>query len=233
MARLRKCSFLIAAAVGAALVAGIAPEAPAREDILASRQGQDLARRQVEAAIAFLEFLAAASFSSDERNKIIEEARTAFERNPAGERRGYAAVEAAARRAASFKGDKVREEEFRENAIAAIHLDLLSKPEKERDTATIRSLFVRVPVIAADPTSRHVVTKRGLDALLDANDFVAGVDQVRDKIAADVAAGFTLASADDRYVLAHGASRWARLQIFWSGLAVVRKEMTTDARPGA
>jgi len=35
----------------------------------------------------------------------------------------------------------------------------------------------------------------------------------------DIAAGFASMSADDRYVVTHGASRWARLQVYWSGLA--------------
>jgi hypothetical protein len=201
--------------------------ADAREDMLASAQGHTLARRQVDAAIAFLEFLANEPFSPDERRMILEEARVAFSRDPEGELRVYASIEDAARRAASIRGDNVKAAEFREDTIAAIHLDLLAKPAKDRDSAAVRALFRRVPVIAADPASRHVVTRRGLDALLDANDFVAGLvghaaayqGAARERIAADVATAFAAMSADDRYVLAHGASRWMRLQTYWSGLA--------------
>ena len=218
-------SLFIAPVLAAALVAGTAPTAQAQESILASAQGHDLTRRQVEAAIAFLEFLAGGTFSSEERRAILDEARADFPRDPAGELRAYASVEDATRRAATFRGDKVREAEFREDTIAAIHLDLLSKPAQERDTVAARVLFQRVPVIVADPTSRHVITKRGLDALLESNDFVAGLvghtaayAAAREKIAADVAAAFVSMSPDDRYVIAHGASRWARLQAYWSGL---------------
>jgi hypothetical protein len=223
-------TFFIAFALGAVLVTGTPAAAQAREDILASARGHDLARQQVEVAIAFLEFLADGSFSSDEKHAIIEEARTDFMRDPVGDLKVYASIAEAARRAAALKGDKIKEAEFREDTIAAIHLDLLSKPAEERakrrDSAAIRALFGRVPVIAADPTSRHVVTRRGLDALLDANDFVAGLAghgtiyaAAHDKIAADVATAFASMSADDRYVAAHGVSRWTRLQAYWSGLA--------------
>jgi hypothetical protein len=228
----RRRTFFIAVALGAALVAGTPPAAQAREDILASAQGHDLARQQVEVAIAFLEFLADGAFSSEEKHAILEEAHTEFMRDPVGDLKVYASIEEAARRAAALKGDKIKEAEFREDTIAAIHLDLLSKPAKERDSVAIRALFGRVPVIAADPTSRHVVTRRGLDALLDANDFVAGLAghgtiyaAAREKIAADVAAGFASMSADDRYVLAHGASRWTRLQTYWSGLAAADRDV--------
>ena len=214
-----------AAALAATLVAGATSAQQAREDVLASAQGHDLARQQVETAIAFLEFLAGAAFSSEERHAIIAEARAEFVRDPVGDLKVYESIGDAAGRAAALKHDKVKEAEFREDTIAAIHLDLLSKPAKDRDSAAIGALFGRVPVIAADPTSRHVVTKRGLDALLDADDFVADLAghraiyaAARDKITADVAAGFASMSADDRYVLAHGASRWTRLQAYWSGL---------------
>ena len=201
-------TFFIVAALAATFVAGTASAVHASEDILASAQGHDLARRQVEAAIAFLEFLADGAFSSEERRAILEEARSEFVRDPIGDLRVYASVEDAAQRAASFQGDMVKEAEFREDTIAAIHLDLLSKPAEERDSAATRALFGRVPVIAADPTSRHVATKRGLDALLNANDFVAGLAghravyaAGREKIAADVATAFAAMSADDRYVV--------------------------------
>lgn len=222
----RSRSLFIVAALGAVLVGTGVSTAQARDDTLASAQGYDLARRQVETAIAFLEFLAGGAFLSAERHAILDEARAEFPRDPAGDLRAYASTEDAARRAASILGDKVKEAEFREDTIAAIHLDLLLKPAKERDSAAIRALFGRVPVIAVDSTSRHVVTKRGLDALLNANDFVAGLvghraiyAAAREKITADVAAAFASMSVDDRYVLAHGASRWARLQTFWSALA--------------
>jgi len=221
----------MAAALGAALIAVTAPAAQARQDILASAQGHDLPRQQVETTIGFLEFLAGAAFPSEEKRAIIEEARTEFVRDPVGDLKIYESIEDAARRAAALKRDRVKAAEFREDTIAAIHLDLLSKPVKDRDSAAIKALFARVPVIAADPTSRHVVTRRGLAALLDANDFVAGLAghkaiyaAARDRITADISAGFASMSADDRYVLAHGASRWARLQVYWSGLATADRD---------
>src|SRR5215813_1987393 len=171
----RRRSFFMAAALGAALIAVTAPAAQARQDILASAQGHDLPRQQVETTIGFLEFLAGAAFPSEEKRAIIEEARTEFVRDPVGDLKIYESIEDAARRAAALKRDRVKAAEFREDTIAAIHLDLLSKPVKDRDSAAIKALFARVPVIAADPTSRHVVTRRGLAALLDANDFVAGL----------------------------------------------------------
>jgi len=221
----RRRLLCIVAALTLTVAAAVA--ADAREDMLASAQGYTLARRQVDAAIAFLEFLANEPFSSNERRMIFEEARVAFPRDPEREFKAYASIEDAARRAALIRGDKVKEAEFREDTIAAIHLDLLAKPAAERDSAAVRALFRRVPVIAADPASRHVVTRRGLDALLDANDFVAGLvghtalyqGAAREKVATDVAAAFSAMAADDRYVLAHGASRWMRLQAYWSGLA--------------
>jgi len=214
-----------AAALAATLVAGATSAQQLRESILASAQGYELARQQVETAIAFLEFLAGGAFSSEERRAILEDARAEFVRDPVGDLKAYVSIEDAARRAASVRGDLIKEAEFREDTIAAIQLDLLSKPAKERDTAAVKALFQRVPIIAADPTARHVVTRWGLDALLNANDFVAGLVghrevyvAAREKITADVTTAFPSMSSDDRYVLAHGASRWARLQAFWSGL---------------
>lgn len=224
--RMMPRALFFAVAVAATLAADSISAHQARDGILASAQGHELARQQVETAIAFLEFLAGGGFSSEERNAILDEARAGFVRDPAGDLKVYASIEEAARRAASFQSDPVKKAEFREDTIAAIHLDLLSKPGSERDSAAIRALFGRVPVIAADAMSRHVVTKRGLDALLDANDFVASLAghraiyaAARDKISADIAANFASMAAGDRDVLAHGASRWTRLQLYWSGLA--------------
>jgi hypothetical protein len=224
-------SLFIAAALAATLVAGTVQSMQASESLLATVEGYDLARQRVDSAITFLEFLADGAFSPEERRAIIEEARSEFLRDPAGELRVYASIEDAAQRAASFRGDVVKEEEFREDTITAIYLDLLSKPAQERDSAATRALFGRASIITADSASRYVITKRGLYALLDANDFVAGLvghqavyAAGREKIAADIAAAFGSMPADDRYVLAHGASRWARLQIYWSGLAAADRD---------
>src|SRR5215470_16538243 len=127
----RRRAFFIAAALGAALAAATAPTAQVREDILTSAQGHDLPRKQVETAIAFLEFLAGGAFSSEEKRAIIEEARTGFVRDPVGDLKVYASIEEASGRAAALKRDMVKEAEFREDSIAAIHLDLLSKPAKD------------------------------------------------------------------------------------------------------
>jgi len=78
------------------LVAGATSAQQAREDILASAQGHELARQQVEAAIVFLEFLAGGAFSSEERRAIIEESRAEFVRDPVGDLKVYASIEEAA-----------------------------------------------------------------------------------------------------------------------------------------
>src|SRR5262245_4283414 len=131
----RRRTFFMAAALGVALAAGPALAGQAREDILASAPGCALPRQPIETVIGCPEFLAGGAFSPEEKHAILEEARAEFVRDPVGDLKVYASIEQAAGRAAALKRDTVKETEFREDTIAAVHLDLLSKPAKDRDSA--------------------------------------------------------------------------------------------------
>lgn len=191
-----------------------------------------LARAQVDRATDFLEFLAGGRFSPEERHGIREGALGEFLHDPANALSGYASIEDTVGRIRAFNGDKVKEAELREAAIAAIHLHYASQPPQAFEEAAAAALFSRVPVLGADEEEGIVVTKLGLDGLLDSNDFVAeliGHDKMRvgerERIGAEIAAGLSKLSADDRSVLARGLSRWTRVQVFWAGLSA--QECTT------
>ena len=216
----------IRAAACAAVFALVPLHAANADRVLATAGGHELTTAMTEAGITFGEFLAGTVFTEAEAQALTKEAIRDFQADPADEIDGYRQAQALLGRVASM--DTAAERAAERTRVTT----LLYWAFQDDDVPSLLQVVYRyAPVIAADPQSELVVTRRAVDALVDSNGFVAelaGFEPMTQEETAHflerLPAAFAEMPAERQALAAHAEARWETLRARWAALSEEERE---------
>lgn len=189
--------------------------------VLTSANGKNLTQAMVNDAIAFGEFLAGDKFTPSEKSWLKDLAIKEFRKAPASEIQAYNIVAKVLSQIKQLNNPVMRAR-ARENAFTYIYLrDLAEQTLNEPSFTSI--VYKHSPVIAADPTSQLVVTKRGIESYFEWYNFTQQLlgrplltNQQKAERTLDLQQAFRNIPVPNRMMFAAAESHWLNLQQVWS-----------------
>jgi hypothetical protein len=189
--------------------------------VLTSVNGQNLTQGMVNNAIAFYEFIVGEKFTSSEVSWFKEVIVKEFTNNPASTIQSHNTI-------AKFLleirqlNNPVARVQVREKLFTQLYLNELAKGTlNEPGVMTI--VYKHSPVIAADPASKLVVTKRGIESYVEWYNFTAQLvgrplvtNQEKAETTLYLQQNFRNIPLANRMMLAAAESHWLKLQQVWS-----------------
>ncbi|BAZ24014.1 hypothetical protein NIES4073_49060 [Kalymmatonema gypsitolerans NIES-4073] len=189
--------------------------------VLTSANGQNLTQEMINDAIAFGEFLAGEKFTPSEVSWFKDLAVKGFPKETASEIQGYNIIAKVLSEIRQLNNPVVRVQ-VREKLFTQIYLNQLAKGTlNEPGIMTIVSKHS--PVIAADPTSKLVVTKRGFESYFEWYNFTEQLlgrplltNQAKAEALLEFPKHFHNIPLENKMMLAAAESHWLNLQQVWS-----------------
>lgn len=223
--------FAMARAAAFAVVLSIIPVHAAHASrVLATADGLQLTTAMSEAAVAFCEFLAGATFTEAEAQRITDHLIQDFLNDPQGEIDGYRQVQTLLGQVAAQDTEAERAE-MRTRFSTQIYWEL-----EVEDEPWLEVVYGYAPVLAADPQSRLIVTQRAVDAVVASNNFVAELagfapmtPEETARFVGQLPAEFPEMPAERQALAANAEVRWAVLRARWEGLSEAEREQTIQA----
>lgn len=189
--------------------------------VLTSANGQNLTQGMIDDTIRFGEFLAGEKFTPSEVSWIKDLAVKDFPKETASEIQSYNIIAKVLSEIRQLNNPVVRVQ-VREKLFTQIHLNQLAKGTLNEPTI-MTLVYKHSPVIAADPTNKVVLTKRGLESYFEWHNFTQQLlgrplltNQVKAEALLEFPKVFHNIPLENKMMLAAAESHWLNLQQVWS-----------------
>lgn len=206
-----------------------------------SAEAQNIANANIQ----LLGYVFGDKLSGSERQAVLAMTAKDFAANPAEARQSRRDIQSVMSRVRKQSG--AESVASRKRVLEALYFALKNpKPEDANDAAQLLGFIEnRHLIVAVDSAKKRLVTRRDLQSMLDANNFVAKLigakpmgGTISDDNAATVGKGYTALSADAKANLLGGEERYAYLRQTWNTLTPSRKrkiitELTKAGKKGA
>lgn len=202
--------------------------------VLTSVNGQNLTQGMVNNAIAFAEFLAGEKFTPSEVSWLKDVAVKEFRNNPTSTIQAFNTIAQVFSEIRQLNNPVARAQ-VREKLFTKIYLDQLAK-QRLNGPSVMTIVYKHSPVIAADPASELVVTKRGMQSYFDCYNFTAQLvgrplitTEEKARALQSLQQHFHAFPQENKVMLATAESSWINLQQVWATWSPKDKQVKIEA----